>query len=333
MDKQARIQGKYRLTTQALSQLCSRLAPGYAQTVHDIAGSYRTEAQSTDGFDPQLAISITNRLIRLRFSRINGYCMIIDREKKQVDGIVGRKYAFFSNLDLYMTAKDFVKQSNPPAFFKDAAIYGRRMMVRFGYSKPLFVVPVKKTGTDDPFYGGYHFANSEIGDCSIKAGATIIRALCDNKAVSEFTDGSRLTHVRGKRFEEKLYNLLDQVQLKAEHAGQYKAGIAILITQNLGLGKDEESHARRLSEIVSQLHRHGLTKQMADAVVARALVNGSYKHEALLHGKDPMRVYATRTAYDMFNALTAEAKKRSIDVQEKAEQLAFKMLSGRFVLS
>ena len=331
MSKSAKVQGKYRLTTQALSQLCSRLAPGYAQTIHDIAGTRRAESQDSEEYDLQLAISITNRLIKLRFNRLNGYCMILDRNKKRIDGFVGRKYAHFSNLDLYKRVKEFTKSAKPSAAFCDGALSGRRIMVRFMNSEPIFDIPTLGTAFE-PYYGGYHFANSEIGDCSIKAGAAIIRRRTDGKAVSDFANGSRLAHVKGRRFEERFFHLLDSVQLKADKVGEFQKNLVRLQAEPLKLGGDEESHKKRKKAIVLRLHRSGLTKKTAEAVVGRALMKGSYKTSELVSGQDPMRVFSQRTAYDIFNALTMEAKRHTVDVQEKVEQIAFKLMSGGFTI-
>jgi hypothetical protein len=70
--------------------------------------------------------------------------------------------------------------------------------------------------------------------------------------------------------------------------------------------------------------------QLAEKAIKRAMHHGSYRHQTMAKGESPMTVFARRTAYDLFNAVTHEAKRCSPGDRENAEQLAYTMLLGKF---
>jgi hypothetical protein len=326
----ARINGK-QLTTTALSQLCSRLAPGMGQAIRSMTGVQLSSSDDQVAFDDDLAIGLLNSMLKLRFDRLEGYRMIIDHKRKLVEGIVGRRYEFYSNLSLYNRSKAFI-QANPDYHvqFCEAALAGRRMMLRFRSTNPLFSIPPPDgREVQEPFFGGFHFANSEVGECSIRAASLLIRQWCDNKAISPFYEDGKLIHVKGVKFEKKLSELLTRTKVKADQAGKFRKNLLAITSIPLGLGGTAGSHKTKRSKLESKLTRK-LNKGFARAVVDRLLMSGSYRQDKLTSASDPMKVYAKRTVYDLFNAITYEAKSLSVGYRERAEQLAYQLVSGKF---
>ena len=327
LNSRAEVLGRYKLTTSALSQLCSRLAPGASQLVSDVSGL----RISGDGkqLDVSLGIRIVNDLIRLRFEQVDGFGLIIDRERATVEGLVGRKYQFFPNKELYDRVNQFLDESDISTSFCEAVLAGRRMLLRYCNNDPLFEIPHEKR-TNEPFFGGYHFDNSESGHCSVRASTMVVRQWCDNKAIGSFLEGGKMSHVRGKKFELRLQALLDKVSRKVEEITNLKDNVLFLMDQNLGLGGSEQSHEFRVESLVKQLNRKGLTKEFSGVVINRLLTFGSYRSDAIQQGRRPYDLYETRNSYDLFNALTHEAKSRPIDIREQVEQLAYQMLLRQF---
>lgn len=327
-DAKARMQGRYQLSSLALSNLCSRLLPGLAQTINNLAGSNINsdeELALSQLHDPVLALRWINDTIKLRFDKIKGYSLVIDTELRRVEGLVGRKYAFLPNLTLYQRAKEFISKAGRPAVFNEAALMGRRLMLRFKENDLLFDV-----NKSEQFYGGYHFANSETGDCSIKASSIIVRQLGDTKAVSEFADGSKVAHVKGKAFEQKFDELLDRVRIRTtEQITAHETNMYRLVQTNLGLGVDETAHAKRVRQLEQLLQRKGVQADVSQSVIKHVLVQGSQLTTAIQAHKKPMQLYATRTYLDLYNALTTRAKTLPLDEQEVLEQLAYKLLTGK----
>jgi len=330
LHKSGLVNGKYTLTVPALSHLCSRLAPGLAHLSRDIAGIGGVDTKRTD---PELAMSILNRVLRLRFDRLAGCSFILDRSQNCIEGIVGRKYEYFPNLALFQRAREFTAKTHNPAAFCEAVLQGRRLMLRFLNTRPVFDVDIENRPTER-FLGGYHFANSEVGDCSVKAAAVLSREPYTSKAISPFIDGGKLPHIKGPKFTQKFQNLLERVRTKVRYATKYKFQVLTLMDQKLGLGGTEDENDKRLQNIVNQLHRRGLQKGFAESVVSTAIWQGSYAVDVIRKDEDnPLAAFERRTSFDIFNALTSEAKHRGIEERENAEQLAYQMLTGKFAIN
>lgn len=327
-----KIQGTYQLTIPALAQLCSRLAPGLSQAVLDLSGVRPRKGNNWENAptDAAMCSKMINAIIKCRFDDLlSGCSMIIDHSTNTVEGIVGKSYKLFTNKDMLDRIRTFVSDLDEPASFCEAALAGRRLHLRFKNADPLFEIPCKRN-TSEPFFGGYHFVNSETGECSVKAAALIIRQWCDNKAISEFREGGKLFHVSGTSFDQRFSGLLERVQLKAQEATKYRDRVLNMIATNLGLGGTNANNEERMKKIHVQLHRQGLLPGFCTSVISRVLASGSYRADSFPRTANPLKVYQQRTEYDLFNALTHEAKSTSLDNQEKAEQIGYKMLTGKF---
>lgn len=330
-DSTARLQGRYKLSAGSLANLCSRLLPGLAQTINNLAGSKLTDEQlaASSSHNPTMAVKWLNEVIRLRFNRVKGYSLIVDSYKKVVEGFVGRKYAYLSNLDLYNKATEFVSTAKRPAQFCEAVLQGRRLMLRYKDTEPLFAIE-KATGVLEPFYGGFHFANSESGDCSIKASSVLIREWGNTKAVSDFADGSKIAHVKGRQFDLKFTDLLDRLKFKSEEIVSHKNSIQRLMRTSLHLGKTPEAHSKAIKLLERRLIGKGLPYDFVQSTIRHLLVHGSYKNDTISSDQEPMTVFERRNLFDLYNALGHRAKFLEVDEQELAEQVAFKLLTNKF---
>lgn len=327
------IQNRYQMTTVALSQLCSLLAPGFSQTVYSLSGLRMCSEDAKDErCDNAMAIKLFNELVTFRFSRVSGFQLVVDRNTNKVEGLIGRKYNYFSNLETYQRVKSFVsKHKTAPAGFTEGILYGRRMVLRFCSLKPIFEITERRR-TGEPFFGGYQFENTEVGNCALRGSTVLIRQWCDNKAVAPFLDRNRVRHVRGPAFERRVEEMLDRLDLRTGEATRFRERVLALMDTNLDLGKEKDKHNERFGSIFEKLVKRRISKGLANRVLKRMLVAGSYRADAFKPDDDPMELYAKRTAYDLFNALTAEAKSEALDERIEAEQLAYALLMGRFQL-
>lgn len=329
LNSDALLQGRFSLSQSAFASLCSRLLPGLAQAAHNLAGSRLSDEQLSVSKTHSLPMAVDwiNSLITLRFLRIRNYSLIVDTEKQIVEGFVGRKYAYLPNLDLYQKATDFVSAAKRKSKFCEAVLSGRRLMLRYKDVKPLFTI-TKKAGIEEPFYSGFHFSNSESGDCSIKASSVLIRDWGNTKAVSDFADGSKIAHVKGKQFENRFTELLERLRFKSDDIVKHKANIQRLMATSLNLGGTAERHEKSVRAIERKLLSKGLPADFVQGVVKHALVNGSYKNDTVTSKQEPMEVFAKRTLFDLYNAIGHRAKFLVVDDQELAEQIAYKLLTN-----
>lgn len=343
LDKSGRVQRELRFTTTGLSQLCSALAPGLAQLVSNLAGLRRKEVEDDEWkvYDPLQAIKLINNVIQMRFAtRLEGHGLIIDRRNQRVEGVVGPRYKFFSNLELYDHTREFVHDMDPHPRFMEAALEGRRLVVRYRDAQRLFSVPATHNKRE-PFYRGWHFSNSEIGDCSIRTGMLIVRSW---SGTSSLVDIGRLVHIKGGEFGPKIVELFQKLRTVADAELQerdFESLAEALKDESLELGRDPVGHVKRAQSLIGRLSRGRLSKVVAKRAMNHALARGSYKGDRIDSGRAPtydapdadlLCVFSRRTAYDLYNALTVIARKASPEQQEVAEELAYKMLIQRFKL-
>lgn len=327
------LQQKYRLTTVALQQLCSLLAPGLSQTICSLAGLRRIGADGKDELcDISTAIRVFNDLAAFRFARLVGISLIIDRGALRVEGLAGRRYAIFSNWSMYSRLSAFAKQhKKSPASFNEALLHGRRLLLRFHGNRPLFLLRERRE-EGEPFLGGYQFENTEVGECSLRSTHLLIRQWTDNKAVAPVRDMDRIRHVKGPSFETKLQSLFRTIRLDGGLGAKYHEQIQKLLQKSLGLGGTREDNERRTEQLHKKLVSRKLSRDLATRVLRRTLTHGSYRADQADLDSYPLKSYASRDAYDLFNALTWEAKREPLDERLHAEQLAYQLLSGGFTL-
>lgn len=334
------VQKKYRFSSTGLSQLCSALAPGLAMAINDIAGLRKSEDSDTV-YDPYKAIQIINALIKLRFrQRLRTHGLIIDRGSNRVEGLVGPRYKFFSNLELFQRCQQFAAELDPPAEFFAATVAGRRVILRYSDPHRLFAVDTPH-GNREPFYRGWHFSNSEIGDCSVRAGMLIIRRW---RGTASLLETGKVVHVRGGRFGPKFSRLLDTLQRHASRELEetdYAVQVTNLMEQHLGLGGSPVNHAKQVEKLAGKLAKGALFKKTAKQIIHQAIAQGSYRQDRIeINGMPYDMLHSTltsaianRSAYDLYNSLTHVAKSLQPEQQEAAEKLAYKILMERHRLT
>jgi hypothetical protein len=226
-------------------------------------------------------------------------------------------------------ARDAVAASTARVRFHEAALAGRRFMVRFVHRQPLFKIAVPNWGTEE-FFGGFHFSNSEIaGEASVRAAVLLLRMPTGTVALGRFGKG-RLPHV-GKDFSKKLGRMFQAVLSIPQDVATVRARVMGLHDVPLDLGGPEAEREAQLDYLALVLHRQGIPKTLARRIAISALHYGSYES-----GDRPRRldagVIGRRDAYDLYTALTREAQHLPLSVRETAEQAAYGLLYGKVKL-
>jgi hypothetical protein len=318
-------QGRLDWTSQGLSQLCSLLATGFAQTVQCIAGPamYGRAVEQNSGYDPKLALAVINAVLRSRFAKLDGYQLLL--VGNTVVGLVGRRYALVSNHDFYSRMVEFGESINCLRLV-DAQLAGRRLSLRISETEAAFAIKPQANASEHKFYGGIYGSNSETGDCSVRISTMLIRA--DNKAcaIQPFARGSKVTHVRGKRFNQKLVKLLEETFVRLSDIAEYRVLMASMPGMNLGLGNAADSHTRQIAKLKRALKKTGISVSSVSAICDRLLLYGSSAVDAAATNISPLDLFATRSAYDLYSAITHIAKNLTIDSRERVEQVAFEFL-------
>lgn len=316
---------KHRYTTVALNQLCQLLAPGLAQLVFDLTGRNRRPDQHKDEFGMVTAVEVFNQVARFRMKRIRERQLVRFLPGKTIDGIVGPKYRYLSNLGFYDRVKDAVGSK---AQFQEGLLYGRYLVLRYVLPSRRFVYNTGVSSRIESFVPGFHFVNSEIGEGSARAAVLFVRESTGETCIGSFT--GRVKH-QGRDFDAKMSKLMLTVDHRIESADYYRDRIRELLQAGLGLGKGDKEDEKTKKAIVAVLVKQGLQQSTAERALRATIMTGSGYHvgDPLLIERQHL-VLAGRTAYDVFTTLMREARVLSVNAREAVEQVAYALLVGRF---
>lgn len=326
-----RVQGRYRWTSAGLSQLCAFMAPGLSTLMQSIVGpAFNVAALDTPaGHDPALAIRLLNEIIRLRFERLDGYQLVIDKSTCTIVGLVGRKYGLLPNIEFYERVHDFVTGLDGKATFIEGILSGRRLLLRYCSGKPvvrLSAAPYDK----EVFLPGVHFSNSETGDCSVRGSVALIRKYNGTGAISTAKGQLSVQHVTGSGFDKRLNLLMERLAGLYESLPALGKCVKRLAATPIGLGGDYEAHKTRLQRLRSRLQQSGLRSELVKAVTDDVMLSGSYNNASgLATATSPMETFAERTVLDLFNVLTFRARLFGVEARERVEQIAYGILTGK----
>lgn len=337
LDRQGRIQGRYRLTAPALMQLGSTLGPGLGQLALNLAGARPRLDVSGEVESPELAVRIVNDMIRLRFELLRGRGMIVDHRARVVEGFVGSRYRFLGNYEFYSRARKALPRE---AKFHEAVVVGRQAMFRFLAPGPLRTL-TSPSGREEPFYAGWHFSNGELGDCCVRASAFLYRAWSDTSSIETFNRATSFMHSRGPTFERRLERLFDTALRRVETLGAAAEKLPLLLRRRLGFGAEGAKTSERVDRLARLLSNKDLGVSVVRDAIYRALAQGSYKRDrvdvvsAESWGRQAnlVEIAARRTAFDLYNALGAVAKGLSVTAREHTEVAAYRLLTHPDLLS
>lgn len=325
--------GGFRYSGTAFRQLCRTACPGLTNVVTDVAGLRRRSNDTDRGrFSLADAISVFNTVVRRRFrTDLEGLQTVRDTRTGVIEGVVGRGYRRLANIELYNRSDEVLRSYRQPVEFYSASMYGRHMVLHYRDRSPMFTTEGPR-GFQDVFYGGFYYSNSEIGDGSVRATTTLIRACTDTKALGYFGRSGRLIHA-GKAFSRRFEMLLNSVGERRPEVDRLREGVLALATKNLGFTGNDDDFERRFIELSNRLQSKQLTKSLARRILRSVLVQSSYDRTPIADIRFVRQnTWTERTAYDLFNAMTRTALDLPITLRERVEQLAFSLLLGRFTL-
>jgi hypothetical protein len=334
MNKEGRIQGKYRLTTAAMNQICSNAATSLGPLLLNIIGiKPRTRESELDDYSPQLAIKIFNDVIQLRFALFEKRGLVIDKKAGVVEGLVSSRYRFFSNYDFYSWAKS---KAADKFELSEAVVSGRQVCLRFVGRKAAFAVP-GRGGQPDLFHPGWYAVNSELADCSVRGSVLLFRRLSETSSMLPFTRSTRVVHFRGDPFERGMRRMFKTISRKTADLWQLKDSAVLLQEKAMPLTAIPEDYEKNLDKLQKALRKTNLLAKTAQLVTVNLLLNDSYSfgektRAALPTSPETLKMLdpdLQRSKFDFYNAIGQAAKSCSISQREYAEQAAYKLLSNQ----
>lgn len=344
LDELGLVQGMYRMTTIAMAHLCRALAPGLFPLLQNLAGMRKRRKQfSHEEYSVKSAINLLNSVIRTRFDILRSkFRFILDRRNCIIEGVVGPKYHFMSNMDMYEHVRRFFEQMTNPPRFLEGVLSGRRLQLRYKNPERCFALPTP-IGKLEPFYCGWHFLNSELGDCCVKGSALLFRAWTGAVSLRPYADNTKLVHVRHPNFNERIYEVFSRVHEQVVDTAKLESKLTRLSRKVLGFSEDSDLREKRYTELLNALKKGGLTQQTAEDVIEHTMTQGSYKAGRITAPFEPasrsfvspevLQAVSGRTSYDLYNSLCVIARKYQPESQEAIEQVAFRLLNGKLKLS
>lgn len=315
----------YRFTTVAFRQLCQALVVGLNNLLGDVSGRRRRPGSEESEYSAVTAIAIYNRLLRLRFNRILGRQLVRNTVDRTIDGLVGPKFRYLSNMDFLDKVSEDVAEE---VKFHRGYLYGRHLATRFIHKDRLTVTRGKTTHVFAP---GQHFANSEIGNASVRAAPM----LCLGNGPAALGPWfMRLPH-QGRDFNRNLAKLCGSLAQNVPSKAVFEEWLSSLDKQFLIQGEpDGEVLLQTRARLTQRLTERKLTQQLAQRAVAVAFFGANL---AAVNGIEEFAgnalVLGERTAYDILIALMELPVKMPLALRERIEQLAYGVLSGRFPVS
>ena len=311
-------------TTWALYQLCRSACPGLYRLLIEL---------TADGIEEHrlAAIGIFNQLMRLNFRKlIDGKRMLCDNHSGLIEALLGTGYKTFSNYRLFEQVQLAMAGLGRPTTMYEGVLNGRWMLVRYYEKGAKLTIPTPESA--EQFFTGFHFSNHEGGLASLKGSNIFIRK---TEKVSSMLPTKQDRYIRhaGVKFHTKFQKLLQTVLSYEWDLANCKQGINALLAQPLGLGlSDPVDEAKRETNLSSQIQKRRIPVALANRIIASMMVQG-YADEAPrpLQQLDNATL-KKRTGFDLYVAMSREAKKCSIAAREELERTAYLLSVNRFRL-
>lgn len=324
--------GGFRYTATGLRQVCDILCRGLFGLVTDLTGGAGSQGPIAAEYSFPDALRTYNAVVSRRATaRIvdRGVRLLRDSRDKLVEGVLGPAYVRIDNAKILEMADNAVENV---ATFHSASLFGRRMSLRYAAKQPLFSLdPSGPIQARETYRLGFHFANSEVGsECAIRASVLLIRDLDGSAAVGKPLGGGRVVHA-GRQLSAKLVRLFGEVDGVVDRAvpAWYTKHMRAMAAKNLELPSSGEELRARLAKIASALRAHETTRTVAEAAVARAAHGGSYLAGADIHVRAARDALTRRTAWDLYNALTAIATSYVGAPRDRIERVAWNLFLGK----
>lgn len=330
LDRSGRLPNGYRFTQTSLTDFCAWLAPGLAPLVANLTGQRLRGRAATRVEEPKsrvVAVQAINAIIRLRFdSRLYDRSLILDPRSRTVEGVVGPRYTFYSNLDALKLAEDFRKRF-PQARLTSACLQGRRLLLR--YADPSQRIGVQRKGQDPQvFFRAWGFSNSETGKSSLRLTEGLLHSGTGGLSL---TDSGRARHTQNFS-EKKVAQLCDDLAASLEGGARaFRDHIAALMRARLDLGLSSKTAADKKLQTLKVKLRRRLSPPTSRRVINAVLLHGESSHDKLptSPADDPREIsdqLSRRKLFDLYYAIIVTSRTLPFAEQEAAEQLAHRLL-------
>jgi hypothetical protein len=337
LDKECRTRiGGYRLSQIAFQRICHLTCTRIFDMLNDLSGVDRSERNVRSDYSVEEAVWVYNQVVRRRFeSRLEKHFISRDSRTGTIVGIIGPKHSGLRLLDVYQQViAQIMVDGSKTVKFLEADLNDRWLLLRY-YSPKTVALTTADKGERDRFVEGYHFSYREVNGSSVRSAKILVRErgmTCSMWPIYDIRQGKP----NGKSYKKELQSNIERViSFPFEEELDFNARISYMKEQLLGVGKtDPVAEDDRRTALAGQMSGclKGTYRHVFIRAVRSMLARGSYDAEPLTSLTLFREAVSKRTLYDLFNAVTREAKKLPIDMREMVEHVAWKLLCGRIVI-
>ena len=275
------------------------------------------------------ALGVFNSVARARFEAELAQCQFVFNEgEKLIEGVLGPKTKYLDNsLFFQLVDETLVASFGNEVSFYCAQVAGRRLLLRYHKTDPLCTVEAA-SGSSHSIYRGYHFSNSESGDASVRAAPLYVNPENGNACLGSFARAkTRVIHA-GREFRARLNSLLSAAVTVGGRDDEVLARLQVLQSRSLNLpAPAHEDFEDKISELIEIVSNYGtITNSFSQKIIQHAVYTGAFPDSDAQYRALRDSQITRRNEYDVYCAVTAEAKKLPIRQRESAEQAAFDYL-------
>lgn len=319
----------YRYTINAFDTVARTLAPGLSTLVPNLAGENQRSRRKEEQKSFSEALSVFNAVAVARFDAEISQCQFVFNEgEKLIEGVLGPKTKYLDNsLFFQLIDETLIATFGDEVEFYRANLAGRRLLLRYCRTDPLCTIG-PENGQTHFIHRGYHFSNSESGDASVRAAPLYVNPGSGHACLGRFAKAkTRMIHA-GREFRARLNSLLSAAITGGGDDTVFVDKLRELKSYPLELPSPaHESFDGCLAQLVSVVSKYGtITNSLAQKIAEHAVYTGAFptgdsQYRALRDSQ-----VTERNEYDVYCAVTAEAKKLPIRQRESVEQAAFDYL-------
>lgn len=248
-DAGGRLQGKYRLNVVGASQFFSELSSGFYSVAKGILSDEHPDIKQSEAV--RLVCLLSNRIAAHRYPAIVGCRLIFDSLRSELDGFVGRSYVLVKNstvMQQFVQSCELIRGF--PQFFK-AQLSGRDLTATF-------VVESAISGNSSlRLRNGVVVQNRETSGRAIRAANIVFDSVSKDWAADEFYTNTRVPHVRGRRFRDKMMTMADALAERQPDASNLVLLFEQARTRRLGVRFDDSLRKRIRKQLALRaVHLH-----------------------------------------------------------------------------
>lgn len=302
LDQECRLHGNWTFTDVGLHSMCQTLCPPLYPYLRYMTQTKIGSPARVSGPIKAVCLGTFNATAKLNFDAMIGSKLIVNKRSNRIDGCVGRRYQFVSNLKLCDYVLDAVGNGGEASGLQFARLSGRTLEAYF---------LIDKLFSDGSIYYGVYVVNSETRARSIHLANFVVFPKQNLILLEEYSKEGVIRHVKGKKFRSKVLQAIDAVKQNRVKPDELKAMLG---------GASSVTYTRDELEL--------LIKRLSRTELGSTVLGMSWKL-VMLQLESNLRARGVVRKIDLVRAISNRAWAATGSQTATMQQLAFKVLRGK----